>query len=607
LSWFEGFVDKFRRNSAESPDHRAVVFCHTAAAGDAEDSLSYIALDRAARSSAAGLQARCQPGDRVLLLYPQGLEFVRSFLGCLYAGVLPVVAPPPGGHRHQVARTAGIVLDCGASLVLTDGETLPSVSAWLNEADSGHVACIATDIAEPADPDAWVRPDTDGSAVAFLQYTSGSVSAPKGVMISHANLVHNLTMMADTHDCGSDTTFCNWIPMFHDMGLVFTLLTPLFVGSTAIQLSATAFLKRPHRWLELIDRHGAVIAAAPNFAYDLCARRLTDEQIGRLDLSRWRCAVNGSEPINPDTLARFAERFAAAGFRHQAFAPGYGMAETTLCVSATGMSRPPTLLRVDPGALEQNALRPALPGEGGSTLVGCGTVGHLDVRIVGPATREPLPDGRIGEVWIRGGSVAQGYWGKPGETRRTFRAVTAGGDGGFLRTGDLGAFRDGELYITGRIKEMLIIHGRNLYPQDIEREIKTLDTAFADRPASVFSVPVRQEEIVVVQELRPAGRRGDDLLGLARSVKMSIGQRLGVRVANVVFVRPGQVRKTTSGKIQRTLMRELFMTDALESLYEDLDAGTRGRYRTAKAAGPALSGAALSGAALSGAVARRSA
>ncbi len=615
MAGYEGLVARLARNAARTPAKPAVVFCRGNGDTYTEESLSYGELDRAVRATAAWLRTRCQAGDRALLLYPQGLEFVTGFLGCMFAGMTPVAAPLPTAYKSHSDRAAAIGRDAQASIVLTDVASLPDISGWLGDSGLAEVMSAgagapgiggaADAAAQPAAP-GWAPPAIDPQSLAFLQYTSGSTSTPRGVMVSHRNLEHNLRSMQTTLGWHDEWRFCSWLPMYHDMGLIAMLFGPLYLGTTVILLTPTDFLKRPQLWLQLIDAHDAAISSAPNFAYDLCARRLTDTQIDELDLSRWRCAANGSEPIDAATLTRFTDRFGRAGFRPEALAPGYGLAEATLCVSGTRQDRVPVVCQVDAEALEQHKIRPVRAGKSRRAMVSSGQIACHDVRIVDPYTRQVQPAGQIAEIWVRSESVAQGYWRRPQETERTFDAVTADGEGPFLRTGDLGMAEDGELFITGRIKEMLIIHGRNLYPHDIEREARAANQAFADRICCVFSVPTPEEEIVVVQELRVARLDEAALAELAAQLRRSVWAALDVRAANVVFVKVGRVVKTTSGKIRRTLMSELFRTGELDSIYEDLDAATRARYRAgAKGPAGARPAAALTGSGLGVSVRQR--
>lgn len=603
VSEWGSIVEAFRRNVVQSPDRPAVVFCRGAVDQLVEAPLTYGELDRAAWLTAGWLAPRCRPGERALLLYPTGLDFVASFLGCLYVGVIPVPVPLPANYRQHLDRTSAIARDADVAVVLTDAPNLRAVADWMFQEGLDHLPCVATDGTGSGTVTAATDAERPGEVVAveypyparsddvaFLQYTSGSTSDPKGVMVTHGNVLHNIGSVHRTLGWTAETRFCSWLPLYHDMGLIAMLLAPLYLGSTAVLIRPNDFLKRPYLWLRAIDRYGAEVACAPNFAYDLCARLLSDEQVAGLDLSRWRYACNGAEPIDPATLDRFAARFAPAGFRYESFLPTYGLAEATLCVTGARPTGRPVAALVDADQLARDVFAPVPAGTPGLVLVGSGRVNSLDVRVVDPGTRQVLPDGRVGEVWIRGGSVTRGYWGDPEATRRTFDAVTAAGDGGFLRTGDLGTFDDGDLFITGRIKEMMIVNGRNLYPHDVEREVRDVAEAFTGLPCAVFSVPASREEIVVVQELRTRRRDPAEVAGLAAEVRTALGRSLGVRVAAVVFVRVGQVRRTTSGKIQRTLMRELFVSGALEATYSDLDAEVRDRYPAGRVAEPVPAG-----------------
>ena len=531
----------------------------------------------------------------MLLPYVAGPQFVADLLACLYAGLVPVPVPAADGQRDHLDRTAGILADSGATAVLTDLAGLPVVRERL---EPGRIAVLATDDPDRPKVEPWWPTGPAEHDLALLQYTSGSTSDPKGVMVGQDNLVHNLGLMRRAHGWNADTRFGSWLPGYHDMGLIAMLLAPLYLGGSVVLMPATDFLKRPRGWLELIDRYDVTVSCAPNFAYELCARRIDPEQAAELDLSRWQQACNGAEPVDAHTLARFRRRFAVAGFRAETFLPGYGMAETTLYVCGAPASQPPLIRRVNPVALQQDRLEPGekpvdlddVPDETGGPgqlLVSCGVVADdLDVRVVDPDSGRVRADGDIGEIWVRGGSVARGYWRRPEETARSFGARTADGQGGFLRTGDLGALLDGQLYVTGRLKEMLILNGRNLYPHDVEREVSRIDPAFTGRPACVFAVAGRQEEMVVIQEIRGRGLEAADRERLARLIRTTLSRRFGVRVGNVVLVRPGRIRRTTSGKLQRGRMRTLFETAALEALHEDLDPHVHHRFREAKAEEP---------------------
>ncbi|MGW1974540.1 fatty acyl-AMP ligase [Streptomyces sp. NPDC001889] len=556
-----------RRHAAERPGQDAVTFVHDHDSAAGEQTLGYAALDAEAARVASWLQEHCAPGDRVLL-HPPGLPFVTAFLGCLYAGVVAVPSPMPGHFAHQQRRTTGMAADAGARIALTDTGQLPEVQRWITEQGLG-LRAEASDAPGFGDAAAWREPPVDARDLVLLQYTSGSTGDPKGVMIGHGNLLHNADSLRRSLGLDEHTRFGGWIPLYHDMGLMGQLLPALFLGSTCVLMSPMAFLKRPHQWLSMIDRHGLGYSAAPNFAYELCVRKVTAERAAALDLSRWRFAANGSEPIQASTLRGFAEHFAVSGFRPEALAPCYGMAEATVFISGRA-GRPPVVRRVDPGALEKDELRPAAPGGPVRELVGCADAPDFDVRVVDPATSRELPDGTTGEIWVRGESVGAGYWGRAEASAETFAARTARGEGPYLRTGDLGARYDGELFVTGRIKDLLIIHGRNLHPHDLEHELRLRHPALATLAGAVFSVPAPHEEIVVLHEIR--GRlTPEELTETVRGMRRTVLREFGVHAAGVLLMRPGTIHRTSSGKVRRSRMRRLFLDGALAPVHQELD------------------------------------
>ncbi|HEY3751012.1 MAG TPA: fatty acyl-AMP ligase [Pseudonocardiaceae bacterium] len=558
----DDFLAIFRSHVAEFGDQPALVqldFPGTDANGLA---MTYRELDTAARRVAAWLVANSVPGERAVLLFPSGCQFVVGFLGCLYARTVAVPAPMLDTGGRGTIRLAGILADADAHVVLTDAEHHDAVSAWLTGEDTASaVACGATDLlaAGTAEIDLPVLGEQDD--IAFLQYTSGSTSEPKGVMVTHANIAHN---QAEIHRAlGTDRSShsLGWLPHYHDMGLIGQFLGPLYLGSTCYFMSPMTFLKRPHLWLKAISDLRIPFSVAPNFAFELVTRRVTDEQLAGLDLSCLRSVLNGSEPVHADTLDAFVTRFASAGLAPHTPFPCYGMAEVTLF--ATG-SRGGTVVsrRVDVAALERNELRPATEDATGTTLVSSGTAGEIDVRIVDPDTGMALPDERIGEIWLRGRSVAAGYWRQPELTSRTFRASTADGEAGFLRTGDLGVLSDGELYVTGRLKDVLVVNGRNLYPHDIERAVRREHPALAAGAGAVFALGERDDRLVLVHEVKKslADRTEDELVGLLRA---AVRAEFDVHLTQVVFVPPGGIAKTTSGKVRRAAVRQAFLADRL--------------------------------------------
>lgn len=572
------FTEVVRQRAGERGGADAHVFLHDD--GTAEH-VTFTALDTAARALAVRLRALGAAGEPVLLLHPPGAEFLRAFTGCLYAGAVAVPAPLPGDRGERLQRVSGILRDTGARVVLTDAAHAAEVSLWLAMAGRGEVVCLATDAIGAAGdpgPGAYEDPGTGPDDLAFLQYTSGSTSRPRGVMVSHRNLLANQEAFREAFGTTPEDRFASWLPHHHDLGLIGQLLHPLWLGATSVQMSAASFVRRPVRWLRAIDTYGATVSSAPDFAYDLCVRRVTDEQLAGLDLSRWRVALNGAEPVRHRTLDAFAERFAAAGLRPGSLCAAYGLAEATLFVSGGVPGEGPVRRTVDAAALERDELRPARAGEPVRTLVSSGRVRGHELRVTGPDGRQ-LPPGRVGEIELRGDSVARGYWRNREETEQAFGTGPRGGSGPFLRTGDLGVLDDGELYVTGRLKEVAVLSGRTLYPQDVEGAVRALSPAFAAGHGAVFTVDAGREQLVVLQEVREQDTDWEQLRILARRVQTLVGQDFEVPGGNVLLVRPGTVRRTTSGKVRRTLMRELFLAGELAGVYEVLDPDVRGLIR----------------------------
>lgn len=562
------FSERMAAHAAAIGDQAALVYAADPDAPEQAETLTYTQLHTAARRVAALLQDRLHPGDRAMLLYPPGTPFAIGFLGCLYAGVVPVAVPLPDGQRHRGERLSAIARNAGVALLFTEEQTLATVREWAAES----LPCLATDAAELPAPEQWHAPAADPERIAFLQYTSGSTSEPRGVVVTAANLAANALVYEAVTGLGPGARFGGWLPMHHDMGLIGLLLGPLYLGATTVQMPASMFLRHPQSWLRLIDRFDVAMSPAPNFAYEMCVRRVQDRHIDGLDLSRWRVALNGAEPIRAGTMRDFLARFAPYGLRPDAPTAGYGLAEATLAVCCTGLGRPTRVTAADPARLAAGEVHPGPPGA--RELVSCGPVTEYDLRVVDPLTRQVLPDGRVGEIWLRGPSVARGYWRNPEATAGSFEASTADGDGGYLRTGDLGVRHDGELYVTGRLKEVLIVNGRNLYPQDLEAEARLAHDMLATGVGAAFTVAVPDEQIVLVHEVR-AGRTGrDQLPGVAGAVRRQLSREFGVS-ASVLLVRSGAVHRTTSGKIQRLAVRSAFLRRGLTPVHSELTPAVR--------------------------------
>ncbi|MEV6108110.1 fatty acyl-AMP ligase [Streptomyces sp. NPDC051940] len=576
-SRFSTFTDLLKARAAEMPGEDVHVFLRETRSGVVAEHLTYGALDHEARRIASALQEYGVAGLPVVLLYSSTVEFLKAFAACLYAGAVPVPAPLPGeaGHGKALNRTTGVLKDTGARVVLTEQSSAPEVALWLARNSRNDAVCVVTDNSDTGDADTYKPVTARPHDLVFLQYTSGSVSEPRGVMVSHKNLMANQQALQDMLQTTAEDVFGSWLPHFHDMGLVAHLLHPVWLGSHSVQISPMGFVKRPLRWLQSIDEYGVTIGGGPNFCYDLCVQRIGEVQVRELDLSRWRLALNGAEPIRPETLKAFAEHFAPAGFRARALYPSYGLAEATLAVSGGVPEDAHVEKPFDQTDLERDKASDSQPGQATRALIGCGRPVGVDLRIVDPITYREMPDGGVGEIWLRGEGVARGYWRRPTETVKVFRAVLNEEESNFLRTGDLGTVVDGELYITGRLKEVIIINGRNIYPQDVECAVRSVSPALTFGAGAVFSVEAARRQLVLVQEMRIAGSTHEGLRAVAQKIQELVGKDFNIPAGNVLLVRPGTVRRTTSGKVQRTLMRDLFLQGVLRGEYEVLTPDVR--------------------------------
>ncbi|HEX8275905.1 MAG TPA: amino acid adenylation domain-containing protein, partial [Longimicrobiaceae bacterium] len=557
-------VELLRLRADNDPDRVAYTFLLN---GEAEEGhVTYGELDLRARAVAARFQALGARGERALLLYPPGLEYVAALFGCFYAGVVAVPAYPPRRNRPD-PRLQSIVADCGPTLALTTRDFLGEAARLCaNTPELAGLRWIATEDVPAAEAEGWRDPGAGGDTLAFLQYTSGSTAAPKGVMVSHGNLLHNFAVIEQLAGYTPETRSVIWLPPYHDMGLIGGILQPLFTGYWAALFSPVAFIQRPARWLEAVSRYGATSSGGPNFAYDLCVHTVGPEEREALDLSRWEIAFNGAEPVRAETLRAFAEAFAPCGFRARAFYPCYGLAEATLMVTGSRPSEVPTERAVDPEALGEGAVVADPDPQGKYRLVGSGrSAPSQRVIVVDPATLRECPPDRVGEVWVSGPSVARGYWGRPAETAETFAGFVAGtGEGPFLRTGDLGFLEDGELFITGRLKDLIVIRGRNHYPQDIEQTAARSHDGLRAGSGAAFSIDHDGEErLVVVQEVSRQAAAGVDVEEVAAAIRRAVAGEHGLQVHAVAVVRSGGVPKTTSGKVQRRACRAGFLAGEL--------------------------------------------
>ncbi len=548
-------AEALRLRAALTPERRAYTFL---ADGEEEAGhLDYRQLDERARAIAAALRRTCAVGDRALLLYPPGLDFVAAFFGCLYAGVIAVPAYPPRSPR-MLPRLQSILEDSAPAVAMSTSAASARVAGWLAKEGVAALSWLATDEIPGAAAAEWRDPELPGEALAFLQYTSGSTSTPKGVMVSHGNLAHNQRVIQAACGHSEESVFVSWLPLYHDLGLIGNLLQATWVGAPCVLMSPVAFLQNPSRWPRAVSRYRGTTSGGPTFAYELCLRKVPAAERERLDLSCWKIAFNGAEPVRASTLARFAEAFAPSGLRRQALYPCYGLAEATLMVSGGRQDAEHVARFYDAEGLAEHRAEPAASEESARELVGSGRV-LLDLRvaIVEPESGQALPEGRVGEIWVAGDSVARGYWNRPEESERTFGARLPGDSATWLRTGDLGFLDRGELFITGRVKDLIILRGRNHYPQDIELTAERAHPALRAGSGAVFSVEVDGEErLVVVYEV---DRHAGDLPEIAEAVRRAVAEEHEALVHEVVLVAQGGVPKTTSGKIQRRGCRALYL------------------------------------------------
>jgi len=564
LSGRATLVDLVRYRAKCQPEDTA--FVYLVDGEDEQTSLTYRQLDRQARAIAARLQSQGLSGQRALLLYPAGLEFICAFFGCLYAGVVAVPVYPPRRNR-SLDRIQAVGDDCGAEVALSTDLVLQRVEPLIDETPHlKQLTWLATcSVPEEAAED-WQPPEIDDETVAFLQYTSGSTGMPKGVMLTHANLLHNSALIAYAFEHTRSGTGVYWLPCYHDMGLIGGILQPLYVGRPNVMMAPMSFLQRPVRWLQAITRFGGTTSGGPNFAYELCVEKVTSEQIEELDLSTWQVAFNGAEPVRAETLDRFAEKFAPCGFRREAFYPCYGLAEASLIVSGGYAKQPPIIRRFDaPSLLAGKAVEVNGRATTARRLVGCGgTLPDQQIVIADPQTGKACAEGQVGEIWVRGPSIARGYWRKPELSRNVFEArLSDSGEGPFLRTGDLGFFDRSELFVTGRIKDLIIVHGVNVYPQDIEQTARRAHPRLHSGAGAAFTVEEDgREKLIVVHEIerRKQGHLDEVFDAIRRAV--SAEHELGVE--GILLIRAGSIPKTSSGKIQRHACRDGYLDGSLE-------------------------------------------
>ncbi|MDJ0572420.1 MAG: AMP-binding protein, partial [Pleurocapsa sp. MO_192.B19] len=566
-------IDRLQEQASRQPDKRAFTFL---ADGETEiDSLTYQQLDKKAKAIASVLQSHNAQGQRALLLYQPGLDFITAFLGCLYAGVVAVPVYPPRANR-SLDRLLAIVADAEASFALTAKSIQDQVaSKFADNYATEKIKFIATDTLELNLVTAWQHPAITTDNLAFLQYTSGSTGKPKGVMVSHGNLMANSVTINHCFQNSREHTAVSWLPPYHDMGLIGCIIQPMYVGLSMYLMAPVAFLQRPYRWLQAISRYKGVTNGGPNFAYDLCVDRITPEQKTTLDLSCWELAFSGAEPVRAETIARFSEYFRSCGFRASAFYPCYGMAESTLMIAGGDKYTEAITANFDSQEIAQNRAVPPHDEEHKITLVSSGrNIPGQSIAIVNPETLSRCQDGEIGEIWSKSDSVAQGYWNRPELTIASFNAVLADTqEGGWLRTGDLGFLKDGEVFVTGRLKDLIIIRGRNYYPQDIELTVDNAHEAIRAGNVAAFAVEVAgKENLVITPEIKRTHLRKLNVEEVTKAIRKAVAKNHDLQTYAVVLLKTGSIPKTSSGKIQR---------HACKAGYLDSSLNTVGEYKSA--------------------------
>ncbi len=566
---FKNLVEILQMRAVENAEQNLYTFLLD---GENEEvHLTYAAFEDRVKQIAVLLQDAKAKGERALLLYPPGLDYIAAFFACLYAGVIAVPAYPPDPNRlmRTLPRLLSIIKDSEAKLVLTLGSIQEMAPFLFQEApELEKLKWFATDVSQASAQD-WKEYHPDSEEIAFLQYTSGSTGTPKGVMLTHHNLIHNMQLIYYAFGLEGNIAGANgasWLPPYHDMGLIGGIISPLYVGGSTILISPLHFLQRPLRWLKMISKYKVTTSGGPNFAYDLCVRKVKPEEKAALDLSNWTLAFSGAEPIHRETIKRFSETFWDCGFREEAFYPCYGLAEATLIVSGSKRFSPLVYEQFSSKALGEHQVRKSV--EYASTLVSCGkNLPTQEIKIVDPETRAECKGDQVGEIWVKGESVAKGYWNRSVETQECFQAYTQNKEGPFLRTGDFGFLDHENLYVTGRLKDLVIIRGVNHYPQDIEHTLEKEISGLRLGCGAVFSVEQEGEEkLVVVWELD--GSSSAEQESFAQTIREKVAEKHEVNVHTVLFIKKGTIPKTSSGKIQRHACKEGYLEKNLELIGE---------------------------------------
>lgn len=534
-----------------------------------EEKITYTELDQVAKQIASSIQKTCKNGDRVLLMYNPGLSFVKAFFACLYAGVIAVPAYPPKLNRSS-NRLTSIINDCTPKMALTNTTIYQNLSK--KEAvipELAHVQIIDTESIEKANKPENLYQEAN-EKIAFLQYTSGSTSQPKGVMVTHQNILINEQMIENAFFHTSETIFVSWLPMFHDMGLISDLLQPMYLGVPLTFMAPSSFIQKPIRWLRAISKYKATTSGGPNFAYDLCLQKISDDDLSGLDLSSWTVAYNGAEPIQFNTLKKFSKKFEQVGFKESSFLPCYGLAECTLY--AIG-HKAPYYFAVDKNSYANTTIKKSSSESNTQWLVSSGkNTNPQHLKIVNTQTFMPCSKNEIGEIWLNGPHITNGYWNNEQKTQETFCAIPKNQNDltlTYLRTGDFGFINDdNEIFIVGRLKDLIIINGKNFYPQDIEYCVaKASDQINGICTVAISIEKNGTENLVVICELNRQKNTTESHAEICKKIGNAISQEFNIAIHDIVLLKPLVMPKTSSGKLQRQLCKTMYLNNEFNSVF----------------------------------------
>lgn len=566
---FETLVDLLQWRAQEMPNKVAFTFLKDGV--DETDQITFSQLDERARQIAARLQEESEDNPTALLLYPQGIEHMCALWGCMYAGVRAVPLFVPQNDRVY-KRIKSIALDSGAQFVLCDRESFDRMEARFDRMpEIAELQSIISDELDLSIATEWQFVPQERDTVAYYQYTSGSTGMPKGVMVSHGNVIYNVSDIDASWDHSEETVLVSWLPIFHDMGLIYGFMQGVYNGFHTVLFSPNAFAQRPYTWLKAVTDYKATHTGGPNSSLIMCVEKILPEQKKDLDLSSLRVFFNGSEPVRESTLQSFSEMFAECGFKPEMHTPCYGLAEATLKVTATKLGEYPNHLSVDSEELAKNKVLALTKEEAqkidSQVFVSSGiTVQQTEVKIVDPVSNTECNSGNVGEIWVKGPTNAMGYYGKEIDTKEIFQAtISDTGEGPFMRTGDLGFFYENELYIAGRLKDLIIVRGRNCYPQDIEEIVENCHPALSPSAGAAFSLDVNgEEQLIVVQSVRRSHLKNLDPAAIFSSIRRSVSAQYGVKVHDIQLLMPASVPRTTSGKIQRRACKKAYVEKSLK-------------------------------------------